>query len=130
MTIVSARTRTAAWASVVLSAVASVAVLTGLAQAGTPAHGLALGLRDPAFGSTDCAEPAPSLDRAKSARASVLPLGATWSMVAPARPDAAFDPRDPGDPGYDWSKVDASVRDAVARGAAPAPSSCRGAGLG
>jgi hypothetical protein len=44
-----------------------------------------------------------------------------WELVAPhgASKPAGFDPKDPGDPAYDWTSIDGQVRMAVARGFAP-----------
>ena len=56
------------------------------------------------------------LDRASQAGAGIVLLGAGWANIAPARPPAGFDPRDPADPAYSWERLDAAVRDATAQG--------------
>ena len=56
------------------------------------------------------------LDRASQAGAGIVLLGAGWANIAPARPPAGFDPRDPADPAYSWGTLDAAVRDATAQG--------------
>lgn len=67
-----------------------------------------------AFGSSDPAVRATWLNRAIEARAGILRLDFYWSSVAgPTRPP---DPTNPGSTSYDFSTVDAAVRDAEARG--------------
>jgi hypothetical protein len=40
----------------------------------------------------------------------------TWSQVAPNEPAPGFNPADPASPGYNWSVVDASVRNLTSQG--------------
>jgi hypothetical protein len=39
-----------------------------------------------------------------------------WARVAPRVRPGSFDPADPSSPGYDWTAVDAAVRDLSSRG--------------
>ncbi len=55
-------------------------------------------------------------DRATSEGATVVRLGPTWSAIAPAKRPKGWKPSDPASPGYDWTGLDAGVRDASARG--------------
>jgi hypothetical protein len=73
------------------------------------------------FGDQLFKDPDPSvrnlwLDRASQAGAGIVLLGAGWSNVAPTRPPAGFNPRNPADPAYAWGALDAAVRDATAKG--------------
>jgi hypothetical protein len=59
--------------------------------------------------------------RIKQAGARWTRLDVTWDAVAPDTPQkpAGFDPANPGDPQYDWSRVDNAVVRAVAHGLEP-----------
>ena len=55
------------------------------------------------------------LDEARAANGKVARLYADWRHIAPQSPSPAFDASNPASPEYDWSALDASVRDAAAR---------------
>jgi hypothetical protein len=59
------------------------------------------------------------LQRTKAAGASIVRIGLQWAQVAPAARAATFDPRDPADPAYDWSAVDAALEATAASGLTP-----------
>ncbi len=82
-------------------------------------HGLRLGLADASFSGPDAALRGEWLARARSARASLVLLGAPWSAIAPRTPAAGFDAADPADPSYDWKALDGAVRAAASAGLEP-----------
>lgn len=92
-------------------------LLAACAPAGaSAAAGLSLGFFDPMFVSADASERAPWLGRAVDSGADIVRIQIPWvAPDTPARP-AGFDPRDPSDPGYAFSRADAAVVDAAARG--------------
>ena len=78
------------------------------------ARGFEIGFVDSLF-----TDPAPQvragwLDRARASGAQLVRLTVTWSQVAGVSPPG--DPADPADPSYDFTALDAAVRDAAARG--------------
>ncbi len=83
------------------------------------APGLRTGFMAAEFAAPDPAVRSAWLDRAIGEAASVVRLGVDWSKIAPGRPPAGFAPGDPSAPGYDWTAIDAAVRDATARGLEP-----------
>jgi len=96
-----------------LAALAAV-VLVPASAAGE--RSLELGLTDSVFADADSSTRQAWLDRARSARAGTIIAGTGWSSIAPASPPPGFDPRNPADPAYDFSRLDAAIRDAQARG--------------
>jgi hypothetical protein len=56
------------------------------------------------------------LDRSRLAGAGIVRLEVRWAGIAPQVRPAGFRPANPSDPAYRWSGLDASVRDATARG--------------
>jgi Cellulase (glycosyl hydrolase family 5) len=52
--------------------------------------------------------------RTAAAGARAVRLNVSWGDVAPKRTPAHWDPRDPGDPNYDWSALDRAVKRAQA----------------
>jgi hypothetical protein len=91
---------------------AMVAVAIGLVPREAQAkRQLKLGLADPVF-SSNASTRALWLDRARGAGARTIGLAATWRRIATAQP---ADPTNPADPAYNWSGLDAVVRDATAR---------------
>ena len=78
-----------------------------------PRKGLSLGFMDGVYRSTDPAERALWLDRTVAVGADSVTLLASWRSIAGEEP---ADPASPADPAYEWSRLDAAVRDATARG--------------
>src|SRR4051812_33792704 len=61
-----------------------------------------------------------TLQRASAANARILRLNLVWRLIAPrSAPPADFNPANPGDPRYDWTEFDRSVRESVAAGLEP-----------
>jgi hypothetical protein len=54
--------------------------------------------------------------RTRAAGARLTRLNVYWSAVAPNQRPAGFNPRDPGDPAYDWGAIDHAVRVASSHG--------------
>ena len=80
-------------------------------------HGLLTGFVDTGlYASGDPAERATWLDRTVDSRAGIVRLGVTWATVAGSQ--GPPDPTNPGSASYDFSAIDAAVRDAEARGLA------------
>ena len=92
-----------------------------------------LGFTDPGFG-------VPGVNQAElfaltsAAGAKVARVQVAWVSVAPTDRPGSFNPRDPADPSYRWTQVDAAVREAAGRNLAvvlmifAAPSWAEGAG--
>ena len=81
------------------------------------AQGLTLGFSaDPALTGNGQAADATWIPRAVAEGAGIVRVNVTWSRVAPHIRPASFDPSDPTSPGYDWTAVDAAVRDLSGRG--------------
>jgi hypothetical protein len=57
--------------------------------------------------------------RIASLHGTMVRLLLRWQTIAPAKRPASFDPRDPGDPAYNWSAADAEVEAAHAAGLQP-----------
>ena len=76
-----------------------------------------MGIHEPAAGGGDSA----TFDAMDGAGANIVRTAVTWASIAPdgsVRP-AGFDARNPADPGYNWSSLDAFVRAAGSRGLSP-----------
>lgn len=71
---------------------------------------------DPYVATGDLTTDAPWLDRAHAVGAQMIRLDVTWSSVAPATPPPGFEPGSPASPGYNWTPVDASVRELTGSG--------------
>lgn len=104
----------------VLAGVLCALVLAVPAPASTaPAHQLVLGvyeqlaMGDPAAGLI--------LNRIRAAGGRIVRVGVNWGSNAPNGQEKprGFDPRDPNDPMYAWSELDAFVRQAKVRGLEP-----------
>lgn len=54
--------------------------------------------------------------RTRAAGARLTRLNVYWSAVAPSQRPAGFNPRNPGDPAYNWSGIDSAVRVASSHG--------------
>ena len=91
----------------------SAACLLALAGQAQARSGLELGFSDPLFQDGDPQTRALWLDRSVAAGAGTTKLFASWRGLASGQP---ADPADPADPAYDFSRLDAAVRDARARG--------------
>jgi hypothetical protein len=91
---------------------ASLGLLAAAAPAGA-ARGLQTGFLDALYQSGDAATRQTWLDRSVQAGASLARVDIKWSSIAKARP---ANPTNPADPAYSFSLLDATVRDATARG--------------
>jgi hypothetical protein len=77
-------------------------------------HGLVTGFADGLYTSAVPAERATWLDRTVESKAGIVRINLLWARVAgPVRPT---DPSNPASTSYDFSSIDAGVRDAEARG--------------
>jgi hypothetical protein len=86
----------------------------GSASARAP---LTLGFDDALlFESGDPAVRKNGFDMATDLRAGIVRVAVGWRGAAPSNPSPLFDPRDPSDPEYRFSAVDAAVREASSRG--------------
>jgi hypothetical protein len=101
-----------AWATLALT----VAFLVPPSQAAAGSPPLTAGFADQLFGSPNAQVRSTWLDRAVGAGAGIVRVGVSWSQVAPAKPPPGFDGADPSSPAYSWTRLDATVRDAAARG--------------
>lgn len=97
-------------------ALLAAAFLTALAPASAEAaRGLALGFTEQRL-TMDPAASGPWLQRAVDSGADIVRLNIGWvAPDAPTRPEG-FDARNPADPAYDFTRADAAVVDATARG--------------
>ncbi|HXD53661.1 MAG TPA: hypothetical protein VN618_02805 [Solirubrobacteraceae bacterium] len=85
-----------------------------------PAGGLRRGVSDGTlFKSADPARRRAALALARDAGAAIARISVDWRNVAPAAPPPGFDARDPASPGYDFTALDAAVRDAADAGLEP-----------
>jgi len=97
--------------------IAAVLLVSGANAARARAQGLTLGFSaDPALTGTAPAADATWIPRAVAEGAGIVRVNVIWSRVAPRVRLASFDPADPSSPGYDWTAVDAAVRDISSRG--------------
>jgi hypothetical protein len=98
--------------------VALVALLgLGATAAEVRAQGLTLGFSaDPALTGDTPAATAVWIPRAVQAGATMVRVNLTWSQVAPNERAPGFNPADPASPGYNWSAIDAGVRDLTSQG--------------
>jgi hypothetical protein len=79
-------------------------------------HPITIGFADGEFASDDASTRALWLDKAVEADGSIARIGVSWSGIAPQDPGPGFDPSDPQSPGYEWTRLDAVVRDVTAHG--------------
>ncbi len=77
---------------------------------------LMLGFGDLKYASKDTDVRRDALDKTKAVNGDLVRVNAGWGLIAPAEKTPSFDPTDPGSPEYDWSRLDAAVRDADERG--------------
>jgi hypothetical protein len=83
------------------------------------ARGFATGIYEPDYASSDQATQSLAFARSAEARARFALTYVSWDAVAPSSKPLGFVPSNPTDPNYDWSAIDAAVRDASARGLTP-----------
>src|SRR3954454_19927599 len=74
------------------------------------ARGFDTGIYEPDFTSSNAATQTQAFDHAKEARAGSVIVYVDWSTVAPYTKPAGFVGSNPADPSYDWSQIDAAVR--------------------
>lgn len=63
-------------------------------------------------------EPA-AFEQAEATGATLVQAPVYWAQIAPRQEPAAWQPRDPADPHYNWGPIDLWVRNAVAQGLTP-----------
>lgn len=78
--------------------------------------GLTTGFTEPLFESTSASVRGLWLSRAAEEHAGIVRLNIAWAKVALERPSSDAVAADPSWSGYDWTTVDESVSDALARG--------------
>jgi hypothetical protein len=85
-----------------------------------PHGGLARGISDATLiMSPDASVREQALARIRATGASVVRIPVEWRYIVTPAPPADFDARDPASPAYDFTEVDAAVRDTVAAGLTP-----------
>jgi hypothetical protein len=85
-----------------------------------PMGGLARGISDATLiMSPDAAVREQALARIRATGASVARIPVEWRYIVTSPPPVGFDASDPASPAYDFTKVDAAVRDTVAAGLTP-----------
>jgi hypothetical protein len=85
-----------------------------------PHGGLTRGVSDPTLiMSPDATVREQALARIRATGASVVRIPVEWRYIVSADPPAGFDASDPASPAYDFTAVDAAVRDTVAAGLTP-----------
>jgi hypothetical protein len=104
------------WRTLLLATLVIAGVGMSAARQAEAAPGLQLGLTDSHFQSPDAGLRSLWLNRTVDASADFVLLGASWDAIAPPSRPPGFNPRNPGDPAYDWSRLDDAVREASARG--------------
>src|SRR3954469_19024785 len=73
---------------------------------------LATAVVDPSLFNSSQRQTAFALSR--SAGATYVRIGVSWRAIAPSSRPSGFDPRDPASPGYAWTGLDVTLRDAAA----------------
>jgi hypothetical protein len=94
-------------------------VLLGLGTTAREAHGLGLTLgfsADPALTASTPGSTTIWIPRAVQEGAQIVRVNVLWAEVAPADPTSSFNPAEPTSPGYNWSGLDATVRDLTSQG--------------
>jgi hypothetical protein len=85
-----------------------------------PKGGLTRGISDATLiMSPDAAVREQALARIRASGASVVRIPVEWRYIVSAHPPTGFDAADPASPAYDFTTVDAAVRDTVAAGLTP-----------
>jgi hypothetical protein len=100
-----------------LLVVAVVLLALGTSARDARALGLTLGFSaDPALTGNTPATTAIWIPRAVQAGATIVRVNVLWAQVAPTDPTPPFNPADPASPEYNWSALDASVRNLSSQG--------------
>jgi hypothetical protein len=100
-----------------LAPLALIALVVALvAPSASSAQGLSVGFAEGLFLSKEQALQSASFEGAVETSASIVRLNVRWSNIAPTKPIAGFNASDPAAPGYEWTILDAAVRDATAHG--------------
>jgi hypothetical protein len=85
-----------------------------------PHGGLVRGVSDPTLiMSPETAVREQALARIRASGASVVRIPVEWRYIATSPPPAGFDASDPASPAYNFTRVDAAVRNTVAAGLTP-----------
>ncbi|HEV3321556.1 MAG TPA: hypothetical protein VG147_05120 [Solirubrobacteraceae bacterium] len=85
-----------------------------------PRGGLTRGISDATLTmSPDATVREQALARIRATGASVVRIPVEWRYIVSGDPPSGFDASDPASPAYDFTKVDAAVRDAAAAGLTP-----------
>ncbi|MGO9752509.1 MAG: hypothetical protein ACLP8S_00720 [Solirubrobacteraceae bacterium] len=71
---------------------------------------------DPYVATGDLSTDSPWIERADAVGAQMIRLDVNWASVAPRTPPTGFRASDPASPGYDWTSVDAAVRELASSG--------------
>jgi len=108
-----ARTRPGALCALALPLVIAAALAPPAGAAPKP---LRLGTAEPGYASSDPARRAQLYRETADLGARVVRISAFWFRIAPEEPAPESDPTDPDNPAYDFSVLDAAVRDAEAHG--------------
>jgi hypothetical protein len=92
--------------------------LAVLAVSAAPARAqpLAIGFNDPLLASSEPETRELWLEHAVETSASIDRIDVLWSQIAPIKQPSGFNAANPGDPSYEWSTLDAAVREAQAHG--------------
>ena len=92
-------------------------VITGVGTAVAHPRGLTIGFfSDPVLTGDSAATRAIWIPRAVGEGAGMVRLNVDWAQVAPATRPPGFSPTDPASPAYNWTTVDAAVRDLTSHG--------------
>jgi hypothetical protein len=108
--------------------------MAALARHADALPGLKTGYADSIFSSTTASTREAWLTNASNSGASIIRVTVNWRGVAPDSPQAGFEAANPASAGYQWEKLDATVRSAAANGlqvmmtAGTAPTWAEGAG--
>lgn len=90
-----------------------------LAPSAHAARGFDTGIYEPDYTSGDQATQSVAFARSAEARARFALIYVNWASIAPSSKPLGFVPSNPVDSNYDWSTIDAAVRDASSRGLTP-----------
>jgi hypothetical protein len=103
--------------AVLAAALAAGVVLAGTSPSEARAFGLTTGFfGDPVLTGDSAATRAGWIPRAVAEGAGIVRVNVFWSRVAPPTRPAGFAPANPSSPGYDWTAVDAAIRDLSSHG--------------